>query len=190
MTDKSEALSQPIGYISNEGLCALNRGASAVIFPQPGNTGNPTYSQEYVTALIQRSKAAEQREEHLKADAAVMGQRIANQSELTEQLGKSLDEANKTAQGWMERAKSAEQQLTSLPADWSKDSSLETWFPFTAAKLAELEQPIRQHFLAGYDDGHSRGLTMGKLYKGDDQTILHRRACVDAYIKGDEVEGE
>ncbi|WP_447881602.1 hypothetical protein [Serratia fonticola] len=58
----------------------------------------------------------------------------------------------------------------------------------TGAKVAELEQPIRQHFLAGYDDGHSRGLTMGKLYKGDDQTILHRRACADAYIAGDEGE--
>lgn len=58
-----------------------------------------------------RANSAEQREEHLKADAAVMGQRIANQAELAEQLGKALDGANKTAQGWKERAKTAEQRL-------------------------------------------------------------------------------
>ncbi|MGL5386669.1 MAG: hypothetical protein ACRDCA_12580 [Serratia sp. (in: enterobacteria)] len=43
-----------------------------------------------------------------------------------------------------QRAAAAERQLAALPADWSKDSSLVTWFPFTAAKLAELEQQLQE----------------------------------------------
>ncbi len=39
----------------------------------------------------------------------------------------------------LERAESAERKLSTLPADWSKDSSLETWFPFTAEQLKALK---------------------------------------------------
>lgn len=36
-------------------------------------------------------------------------------------------------------------------------------------------------FKRGYDDGHSRGLTCGRLYKSDDQMVPHRTACVAEY---------
>jgi len=35
-----------------------------------------------------------------------------------------------------------ERRLASLPADWSRDSSLETWFPMTAKRLADLEKMV------------------------------------------------
>ena len=178
MNDKFEALSQPVGYISSEGVQALNRGASAVIFPRCDFKESPTFSQEYVTALlaaleekdqrikelegdvrferlrlneaeiaalIKRADSAEQREEHLKADTAVMGQRIANQAELAEQLGKSLDEANKTAQGWMERSETAEQQLSRTNSMLSES--------IAALKAAEqrLQQPIKLPDCDDYD---------------------------------------
>lgn len=34
--------------------------------------------------------------------------------------------------------------IMALPADWSKDNSLETWFPLTAQQLAQKEQEIRE----------------------------------------------
>lgn len=46
-----------------------------------------------------------------------------------------------------------------------------------------------EHFQRGYDEGHSRGLTCGKLYKGDDQMRMHRAECVAAYkaeLRGEE----
>lgn len=35
-------------------------------------------------------------------------------------------------------------QLASLPADWSKDSSLETWFPLSAEHIARLEAQLAE----------------------------------------------
>lgn len=49
------------------------------------------------------------------------------------------------------------------------------------AKLDNLSP--RDHFLAGYDDGHSRGLCMGRLYKSDDAMIVHRHTCANEYVK-------
>lgn len=48
-----------------------------------------------------------------------------------------------------------------------------------------------EHFQRGYDEGHSRGLTCGKLYKGDDQMRQHRAECVKVYraeINGGEID--
>ncbi len=33
-----------------------------------------------------------------------------------------------------------ERHLAKYPADWSRDSSLETWFPLTAKRIADLEK--------------------------------------------------
>ncbi|MDK9585440.1 hypothetical protein [Lelliottia wanjuensis] len=41
----------------------------------------------------------------------------------------------------------------------------------------------KNHFLAGYDVGHSRGLTCGQLYKGDDQVRSHRVAAAATYME-------
>ncbi|KKY64125.1 hypothetical protein [Klebsiella aerogenes] len=61
--------------------------------------------------------------------------------------------------------------------------------------LTELTAPqvpvVGEHFQRGYDEGHSRGLTCGKLYKTDDQMRQHRAACVAAYraeINGGEID--
>ncbi|EOJ9897974.1 hypothetical protein ACJ5MI_004702 [Escherichia coli] len=50
-----------------------------------------------------------------------------------------------------------------------------------ARELQEHREAAALHFQRGYDDGHSRGLTCGKLYKGDDQMRMHRAECVAAY---------
>lgn len=50
---------------------------------------------------------------------------------------------------------------------------------------------VGEHFQRGYDEGHLRGLTCGKLYKTDDQMRQHRAACVAAYraeINGGEID--
>lgn len=51
-----------------------------------------------------------------------------------------------------------------------------------ASELQEHQKAAALHFQRGYDEGHSRGLTCGKLYKGDDQLRQHRAACVSAYL--------
>lgn len=38
----------------------------------------------------------------------------------------------------------AQQRIACLPADWREDSSLETWFPFTAKQLAAAQQRIAE----------------------------------------------
>ncbi|ALE97532.1 hypothetical protein ABH11_03231 [Serratia marcescens] len=54
------------------------------------------------------------------------------------------------------------------------------------AKLARFGD-VRQHYLAGYDDGHSRGLNAGRLYKEDTGMVMHRHASANAYaVEGDE----
>lgn len=59
--------------------------------------------------------------------------------------------------------------------------------------LVELQEcrktDISEHFQRGYDDGHSRGISCGRLYKVDDQMRQHRAACIAAYraeINGEE----
>lgn len=57
-----------------------------------------------------------------------------------------------------------------------------------AEKDAELQEyrnvaEPKNHFLAGYDVGHSRGLTCGRLYKGDDQVRSHRVAAATTYME-------
>lgn len=42
---------------------------------------------------------------------------------------------------------------------------------------------ILRSFLAGYDDGHSRGLNCGRLYKSDDDMRGHRHVCVRDYLE-------
>ncbi|WJM80546.1 hypothetical protein [Pectobacterium brasiliense] len=43
-----------------------------------------------------------------------------------------------------ERVAELEAQLASLPADWSKDSSLETWFPLSAEHIDRLEAQLAE----------------------------------------------
>ncbi|EPV8454885.1 hypothetical protein ACWASV_000517 [Serratia marcescens] len=62
--------------------------------------------------------------------------------------------------------------------EWQKDK----------ARIAELEAKlarfgdVRQHYQAGYDDGHSRGLNAGRLYKEDTGMVMHRHASANAYV--------
>lgn len=50
-------------------------------------------------------------------------------------------------------------------------------------ELHEHQKAVASHFQCGYDDGHSRGLNCGKLYKADDQMRQHSVACVKAYME-------
>lgn len=111
MSDKLEALSQPIGQVTNQ------LDGAVIVESDQLLPGDNVYSQEYVTALL---AALEEKD-----------QRIANQVELAEQLGKSLDEANQTGQGWMDRTKAAEQilqQPIKLPDIRSEDYHESGWF--------------------------------------------------------------
>ena len=58
-----------------------------------------------------------------------------------------------------------------------------------AALTAPQVTDAGEHFQRGYDEGHSRGLTCGKLYKSDDEMRQYRAACMAAYraeINGEE----
>lgn len=58
-----------------------------------------------------------------------------------------------------------------------------------ASELQEHRKAAALHFQRGYGEGHSRGLTCGKLYKSDDQMRMHRAECVAAYkaeLRGEE----
>lgn len=60
-----------------------------------------------------------------------------------------------------------------------------------AALTAPQATDAGEHFQRGYDEGHSRGLACGKLYKVDDQMRQHRAECVKAYraeINGGEID--
>lgn len=60
-----------------------------------------------------------------------------------------------------------------------------------AALTAPQPPDVGEHFQRGYDEGHSRGLACGKLYKADDQMRQHRAECVKAYraeINGGEID--
>lgn len=49
---------------------------------------------------------------------------------------------NASLRALWEENKRLKATLESLPADWSKDSSLATWFPFTAAELTTLRATV------------------------------------------------
>lgn len=47
-----------------------------------------------------------------------------------------------------------------------------------------LEEHITAAFREGYSQGHSRGLTCGKLYGGDDQYIVIIQVATRDYVRG------
>ena len=44
----------------------------------------------------------------------------------------------------LEELGAAEAKLALLPADWQQDSSLQTWFPFTAEELDGVKAKVRE----------------------------------------------
>lgn len=83
-----------------------------------------------------------------------------------------------------EMIKSAVNSTGALPPDEK--------FSLLISALRELKKHRKataDHFQRGYDEGHSRGLTCGRLYKSDDQMRMHRAECVAAYkaeLRGEE----
>lgn len=51
-----------------------------------------------------------------------------------------------------------------------------------AQGVTELAGDVKEHFLAGYDAGHSRGFTCGRLYGSDGQVNAHRVAAAETYL--------
>lgn len=47
-----------------------------------------------------------------------------------------------------------------------------------------VEQRVAEAFREGYSQGHSRGLTCGRLYGGDDQYIVIIQVATRDYIRG------
>ncbi|NMT27328.1 hypothetical protein [Serratia marcescens] len=137
--DKLSELSKPVAWIiGEESIEEFKRGYET--FVVRGDDVDSTeetmklYSQEYVSAIIQRA----------------------------ERLDSMLTES-------VQALKAAEQRNAELEA-----------------KLARFGD-VRQHYLAGYDDGHSRGLNAGRLYKEDTGMVMHRHASANAYAaEGDE----
>ncbi|MFV8925394.1 hypothetical protein ABQ431_03740 [Serratia fonticola] len=157
MSDKFEALSQPVGWTTQEELNDANGGVGWMFLsPMKQPDEIALYSQEYVTALredaarwfnafekaVSAGARYEERIEALQQQAVKDGNRIAEleRRQSTNGVSKLQSEVVRL------RIDNAELQkkLAALPADWSKDSSLETWFPLTAEKLAELEQRLQQ----------------------------------------------
>jgi hypothetical protein len=60
---------------------------------------------------------------------------------------------------------------------------------YLALQLIDLlkQGSVRKNYLAGYDEGHSRGVNCGRLYKVDDGMRGHRHACANAYSTSPEV---
>ncbi|ALX94835.1 hypothetical protein AV650_15310 [Serratia fonticola] len=113
MTDKLEALSQPVFEIEVSGNTWLNCSAENLTPTERADFSdwpdgiNKLYSQEYVTALIQRAVAAEQREEHLKASVDVLS---AKNAELEQQLSRT----NSMLSESIAALKAAEEQIEQL----------------------------------------------------------------------------
>ncbi|WP_447873953.1 hypothetical protein [Serratia fonticola] len=84
MTDKLEALSQPVGLVTNQ------LDGAVIVESDQLLPGDNVYSQEHVTALTQRANAAEQREEHLKATVDVLS---AKNAELQQRLQQPIPES-------------------------------------------------------------------------------------------------
>ncbi|MFV8869578.1 hypothetical protein [Serratia fonticola] len=136
MSDKLEALSQPVGFISKCAAEMLEDGETSSIRPYFDVQGSkPLYSQEYVTALLaalerstknehalgglldemtrrrdsqaNRANAAEQREEHLKATVDVLS---AKNAEIEQQLSRT----NSMLSESIAALKAAEEQIEQL----------------------------------------------------------------------------
>ncbi|MBP1035839.1 hypothetical protein J8631_09735 [Serratia fonticola] len=157
MSDKFEALSQPVAVMFADGD-TLNKEQCGETFDICCQAQSPLYSQDYVTALlaaleeknqgiaelnvklfdqsilldaaISRAEAAGRREEHLKADVAVMGNRIA-------ELETGHSEAAKQISSWRNLAKQniaeREKDIAALEAAKQRNSELEQ----------RLQQPIK-----------------------------------------------
>lgn len=94
-----------------------------------------------------------------------------------------------TKEQLLARARENIRALECFPVQSIAQMDLELARIALAAMTASQVTDAGEHFQRGYDDGHSRGLTCGKLYKGDDQMRQHRAACVSAYraeISGEE----
>lgn len=61
-----------------------------------------------------------------------------------EQVGRFREAAQRRIVDLEQRLAEAENYISRLPADWDKNSSLETWFPFTAEKMKRDEEAIAQ----------------------------------------------
>lgn len=69
--------------------------------------------------------------------------RVATESaELINTLRAQRDAAVATEQNIREVNNQLQSKLDCLPADWMEDSSLETWFPFTARRVKKMERQI------------------------------------------------
>ncbi|MCW2485972.1 hypothetical protein J5069_08695 [Candidatus Symbiopectobacterium sp. NZEC127] len=70
---------------------------------------------------------------------------FADDKHIQEQFGDG-DYANESGDimSIIAEVKALRAQLASLPADWSKDSSLETWFPLSAEHIARLEAQLAE----------------------------------------------
>lgn len=73
------------------------------------------------------------------------------------------------ALGWNAHCDAA---ATAIPNNTDSDKRYET----------ESTIGIKQHFLAGYDAGHSRGFTCGRLYGEDSQVRSHRLVASETYL--------
>lgn len=58
---------------------------------------------------------------------------------LCEHLASRTNQYKVCTQCWRDRAVALAEELAALPGRWPEDSSLETWFPFTARDLTELK---------------------------------------------------
>jgi hypothetical protein len=84
----------------------------------------------------------------------------------------------------------AEAKLRRLPADWEKDSSLETWFPLTAEELKRtnaenvwLKSWIKaaKQFAWAHETGCARGTSEGACTCGLDQFLGRSKMFVESY---------
>jgi hypothetical protein len=57
-------------------------------------------------------------------------------------IGKRLHKLSDLWDSLLDRVEQAENKLARLPADWEKDSSLESWFPLTAETLKRLQSEL------------------------------------------------
>lgn len=107
-----------------------------------------------------------------------------------EAKGKRITTVTEESEFWRERVDGAEKEREEFRRRFNLERSC---LEDADKRIAELEAKlarfgdVRQHYLAGYDDGHSRGLNAGRLYKEDTGMVMHRHASANAYAaEGDE----
>lgn len=103
---------------------------------------------------------------------------------------KRITTVTEESEFWRERVDGAEKEREEFRRRFNLERSC---LEDADKRIAELEAKlarfgdVRQHYLAGYDDGHSRGLNAGRLYKEDTGMVMHRHASANAYAaEGDE----